>query len=164
MGLLVAVTLQLAVGGVQCVLLAVGVIIGVLLVLAPDEKFDPVFAPFGVTVNFGGGFGCCFMGGGNQAHDGLSLGYGGNGTPVVFRGLGGGLSGEFDCELSQLAGATIADFLRVLRCIVVHDLGSGFGGPQVLPPYTVSLLYPLARLCRCGDIGERLNLDGFGEF
>lgn len=88
----------------------------------------------------------------------------GDDAPVVFRGLGGGLSGEFDCELSQLAGATIADFLRVLAGIVVHDLGACFGGPQVLPPYTVTLLHPLPRLCCCRDIGERLHLDGFDEF
>lgn len=68
-GSLFAVTLQLTVGCVVGVLLVFGVIIGVLLVVALNEKLHPVFTPFGVTVNLGGGFCCCFVDGGDQAHD-----------------------------------------------------------------------------------------------
>jgi len=60
---------------------------------------------------------------------GLSLGLRGDDAPVVFRGLGEGLTGEFNGELSQLAGACVPDFLVVLAGVVVHNLGSRLGGP-----------------------------------
>lgn len=83
---------------------------------------------------------------------------------MVFRGLAGGLSGEFHGEAAKLGGACIPDDLRMLAGVVVHYLGACFGGPQILSPDAVSLLHPLPRLCRCGDIGESGNLNCLGVF
>ena len=150
--------------GVVRVLLVFGVIIGVLLVLALNVKLNPVLLPVGVLVDLGGGFGCCFMDGGDQAHGVLSVVYGGMVPRWFSGGFVVGLTGEFNGELSKLAGACVADFLVVLAGVVVHYLSTCFCGPQILPPYPIGLLHPLPRLCRCRDIGERLHLDGFDEF
>jgi hypothetical protein len=83
---------------------------------------------------------------------------------VVFRGLAGGLSGEFHGEAAKLSRCCVPDLLVVLAGVVVHHLSTCLGGPQVLPTDSVSLLDPLARLCGAGDIGEAGNLNCFRIF
>lgn len=139
-------------------------IIGVLLMLTLYVGFNPVFIPVGIPVGLNGEFFAGFVNGGNQAHGGLSVGYGGIVPRRLTGGFGGGLSGKFYCKAAKRCGGTVSNALAVFAGIVVHDLGSRFGGPQVLPPDAVTLLHPLPGLCCCGDIGESGNLNCLGVF
>ena len=117
MGLLFAVSLQLTVCCAVCIVFAVSVIIGVLLVLAPDVKFHPVFVPIGVFVHFGGCFGCCFVDGGDQAHGGS---FGGLWGGMMPRWISGGLAVGYRANVSAKPRSwAVHAFRMICGCFVV---------------------------------------------
>ena len=162
-GFLCCPSCQLTVRCIVGVLLVVGVMVCPGEVLACPVKFNPVFVPFGVPVNFRCGFGCCFVDCGDQAHDFLSGWFGWLVLPR-WSGAAGLIAGKFYGEASQGVGGAVSDALAVLCCVVVHNLHPCPGCAHVLTPDPVCLLDPLPRLGAGWDVGECVKLERFGVF
>ena len=79
-------------------------------------------------------------------------------------GVGAGwlVAAVLHCKAPEGCCCAVSDALRVLGCVVVHHLHACPGGPHVLAPGSVCLLYPLSGLGAGGDVGEGVELEGLG--
>lgn len=83
---------------------------------------------------------------------------------MILLSVGWLVAAVLHCKAPEGCCCAVSDALRVLGCVVVHNLHACTGGPHELATGSVCLLDPLSGLCAGGDVGEAAHDEGFGVF